>query len=133
MPTAPPAPVRFTTTTGCVSVFSICAASGRPTMSATPPGGKGTIMVTGFEGYAAWPNAVEAKRARKNKTARDIGLLLRRESNTLLQKLHFIGSLAARWRVKWRGTSQQEIAMLKKLAVLAAGLALSAPVLADRG
>jgi hypothetical protein len=47
--------------------------------------------------------------------------------------LHFIGSLAARWRVKWRGTSQQEIAMLKKLAVLAAGLALSAPVLADRG
>jgi hypothetical protein len=45
--------------------------------------------------------------------------------------LHFIGSLAARSRVKWRGTSEQEVAMLKKLAVLAAGLALSAPVLAD--
>jgi hypothetical protein len=45
--------------------------------------------------------------------------------------LHFIGSLAALSRVKWRGTSEQEIAMLKKLAVLAAGLALSAPVLAD--
>jgi hypothetical protein len=50
MPTAPPAPVRFTTTTGWRSVFSIEAASGRPTMSATPPGGNGTIMVIAFEG-----------------------------------------------------------------------------------
>ena len=50
MPTAPPAPVRFTTTTGCFSVFSICEASGRPTMSATPPGGNGTIIVIGFDG-----------------------------------------------------------------------------------
>jgi hypothetical protein len=50
MPTAPPAPARFTTTTGCFRVFSIDAASGRPTMSATPPGGNGTIMVIGLDG-----------------------------------------------------------------------------------
>ena len=50
MPTEPPAPGRFTTTIGCPSVFSMVAASGRPTMSATPPGGKGTIMVIGRVG-----------------------------------------------------------------------------------
>src|ERR671914_1517329 len=71
MPTAPPAPVRFTTTTGCFQIFSICAASGRPTMSATPPGGNGTTIVTGFEGYA-WPSAAAAKTS----SAIPIGILL---------------------------------------------------------
>ncbi|MGH8691885.1 MAG: hypothetical protein ACREUS_12755 [Burkholderiales bacterium] len=50
----------------------------------------------------------------------------------MLQILHFIGSLAGAWRVKWRGTFEQELAMLKKLILAAAGLAISAPVLADR-
>src|SRR5688572_18444759 len=80
MPTAPPAPVRFTTTTGCLSDFSICDARGRPTMSATPPGGNGTIMVIGFEGYASWASAVKA--ARNSTAAMGIflmELLLRRE------------------------------------------------------
>jgi len=46
--------------------------------------------------------------------------------------LHFLGSPEVRRRVKWRGASEQEIAMLKKLILAAAGLAISAPVLADR-
>jgi hypothetical protein len=37
-------------TTGCFSDLSIIAASGRPVMSATPPGGNGTIIVIGFDG-----------------------------------------------------------------------------------
>jgi hypothetical protein len=40
----------LTTTTGCLWVFSIVTASGRPTMSATPPGGNGTIIVIGRDG-----------------------------------------------------------------------------------
>jgi hypothetical protein len=48
--------------------------------------------------------------------------------------LHFIGSLGGRWRVKCTGTKHKEVAMLKNKLILAAvGLALSAPVLADRG
>jgi hypothetical protein len=52
----------------------------------------------------------------------------------MLQMLHFIGSRRAGWCVKWRGTKRtKEIAMLNKLILAATGLALSAPVLADRG
>jgi len=50
MPTAPPAPGRLTITTGCLSDFSMMPASGRPTTSATPPGGNGLTIVIGFEG-----------------------------------------------------------------------------------
>src|SRR5687768_7790625 len=77
MPTAPPAPVRFTTTTGCFSAFSICEASGRPTISATPPGGNGTIIVTGLDGYASWAATGIARNDSNRSTSRDIGLLLR--------------------------------------------------------
>jgi hypothetical protein len=47
--------------------------------------------------------------------------------------LHFIGSLAAGSRVKWHGTTNRRLPMLKKLAALAAGLVIAAPALADRG
>jgi hypothetical protein len=47
--------------------------------------------------------------------------------------LHFLGSLAAPWRVKWHGTTNKEPAMLKKLALAAAALMLAAPALADHG
>jgi hypothetical protein len=50
MPTAPPAPGRLINTMGCFSDFSMIAASGRPTISATPPGGNGTTIVIGFDG-----------------------------------------------------------------------------------
>ena len=44
----------------------MAAASGRPTMSATPPGGNGTIMVIGLVGYCACaPKASSAKSAAK--------------------------------------------------------------------
>jgi hypothetical protein len=51
----------------------------------------------------------------------------------MLQMLHFIGSLAAGSRVKWHGTTNRRLPMLKKLAALAAGLVIAAPALADRG
>ena len=38
-PTAPAAPVLFTTTTGFLRIFSIADATGRAVKSATPPGG----------------------------------------------------------------------------------------------
>jgi hypothetical protein len=51
----------------------------------------------------------------------------------MLQMLHFIGSLAGPWRVKWRGTNEQEVAMLKKLILAVTGLALAIPAFADNG
>ena len=95
MPTAPPAPVRFTTTTGCLSVFSICAASGRPTMSATPPGGNGTTMVIGSRGIRLLRKGKLREHQQDTSEMRDMDLLLPAEINTLLQMLHFIGSLQA--------------------------------------
>jgi hypothetical protein len=50
----------------------------------------------------------------------------------MLQMLHFIGSLAARGRVKCSGTQHERRAqVLKKLALVIAALAVSAPALAD--
>jgi hypothetical protein len=52
----------------------------------------------------------------------------------MLQMLHFIGSLAAYGRVKCSGTQpERRPQVFKKLAVLFAALAVSAPALADRG
>src|SRR4030095_4522504 len=53
MPMPPPAPALFSMTTGEPSARPIASASGRPTISATPPGGNGTIIVIGFDGYAS--------------------------------------------------------------------------------
>src|SRR5580700_6635014 len=52
-PTAPAAPDLFSITTGCLSIVSITAASGRVTTSEAPPGGKGLMIVTAWEGYAS--------------------------------------------------------------------------------
>src|SRR5687768_15578277 len=53
MPIAPPAPARFSMTTGCLSAAPSASATGLATVSATPPGGNGTIIVTGRSGYCA--------------------------------------------------------------------------------
>ena len=53
MPTAPAAPGLFTTATGCLRDFSRPAATGRAVRSATPPGGKGTMIWMGLEGYVS--------------------------------------------------------------------------------
>src|SRR4051812_19369899 len=54
MPMPPPAPALFSMITGCFRKRLIASAAGRATMSATPPGGNGTIMVIGLLGYASW-------------------------------------------------------------------------------
>src|SRR5215831_4729185 len=51
MPSAPPAPARFSTTTDCLSSRESASATGRATVSATPPGGNGTIIVIGRSGH----------------------------------------------------------------------------------
>src|SRR6185295_4464798 len=51
MPSAPPAPARFSTTTDCFSSRPSASATGRATVSATPPGGNGTIIVIGRSGH----------------------------------------------------------------------------------
>src|SRR5689334_11473944 len=99
MPSAPPAPVRLTITTGCFSDFSIMAASGRPTMSATPPGGNGTTIVIGWAGYPCATASWEKNQAKTRTALRDMDLLRTAESNTRLHHLHFIGSLQRRCRV----------------------------------
>src|ERR1700682_1890396 len=53
MPMAPPAPALFSMTIGALSTRLIASAAGRATMSATPPGGNGTISAIGFDGYAS--------------------------------------------------------------------------------
>src|SRR5215470_8273568 len=57
MPTAPAAPVLFTTTTGFLRIFSIDAATGRAVKSATPPGGNGATIVIGRSGNFSWARA----------------------------------------------------------------------------
>src|SRR5882672_99881 len=66
MPTPPPAPARFSTTIGCLSTRPIASAIGRATVSATPPGGKGTIIVIGRFGYSC---ALSGKAARSSRNA----------------------------------------------------------------
>src|ERR1051325_4203117 len=98
MPTAPPAPVRLMTTTGSLSDFCITLASGRPTMSATPPGGNGTIIVIGFDGESCATIAGESAASAMSSMvlmASSCG-----QRYTLLQLLHFVGSLVAGRRVK---------------------------------
>ena len=46
----PPAPCLFSITTDCPSCLPSACATGRATLSATPPGGKGTISVMGRDG-----------------------------------------------------------------------------------
>src|SRR6185369_5994399 len=72
IPTAPAAPVLFTTTTGFLSTFSSAAATGRAVRSATPPGGKGTTMVIGRSGYFSWPETLTAARSRINDTKKKL-------------------------------------------------------------
>ncbi|CFW51695.1 Uncharacterised protein [Bordetella pertussis] len=50
MPTLPPAPGRFSTSTVCFRCGCIAWAMARPKMSAAPPGGYGTTTVTGCSG-----------------------------------------------------------------------------------
>jgi hypothetical protein len=50
MPSAPPAPTLLSTTTVCFSCFESASATGRATVSASPPGGNGTIIVIGLSG-----------------------------------------------------------------------------------
>ncbi len=46
-PMLPPAPERFSTTTGCLSATASRSARSRPITSVDPPGAKGTTSVTG--------------------------------------------------------------------------------------
>ena len=50
VPTVPPAPPRFSITTGCPNSLLSPSATTRPTMSVEPPGGNGTISVIGLVG-----------------------------------------------------------------------------------
>jgi hypothetical protein len=50
MPTFPPAPGRFSTTTGCPSASPSGGASVRQSVSTTAPGGKGLTRRIGFDG-----------------------------------------------------------------------------------
>jgi hypothetical protein len=50
MPIAAPAPARFSTTTGCFRVSESFCAAARENVSVGPPGGKGTIQRSGFDG-----------------------------------------------------------------------------------
>ena len=63
MPNPPPAPARFSTTMVALSSRASASATGRATVSATPPGGKGTIMVMlRPSGQALWADAGFAPR-----------------------------------------------------------------------
>src|SRR5580765_5847731 len=70
MPTAPAAPVLFTTTTGFFRTFSSAAATGRAVRSATPPGGKGATMVIGRSGYFSCAETLTATKSRTIKASK---------------------------------------------------------------
>src|SRR6185503_2704760 len=55
VPIVPLAPARFSTTTPCPHASCSFAPTTRATMSVPPPGGKATMIFTGFVGNAATP------------------------------------------------------------------------------
>src|SRR5262249_38469173 len=61
----PLAPTRFSTTTGWPRVCPSLSASTRAAMSGAPPGGIGTMIVTGRDGNCADASVAEKSRARK--------------------------------------------------------------------
>src|SRR5262245_36628731 len=64
-PIMPAAPGRFSTTTGWPSCALRLGASARPTLSRSPPGGKGTIIFSGLVGNsAACATAIHASQAK---------------------------------------------------------------------
>src|SRR5580765_2874037 len=66
----------FSTTTGCPSSSPSFAATGREKESVGPPGGNGTIHLSGFEGYWAKPELAKA-RSRRQASLRIDALRLR--------------------------------------------------------
>src|SRR6185437_6021401 len=62
----PPAPARFSTTTGWPSDSAMRWPTPRASTSGTPPAVVGTRTRMGFDGKSLWPKAF---RARKSKTA----------------------------------------------------------------
>src|SRR3954447_19782764 len=56
-PTCPAAPALASTTTGCLRIGSMAAASGRVTRSLMPPGGNALMMVMACEGKVSCANA----------------------------------------------------------------------------
>src|SRR6476469_1556448 len=62
-PTCPAAPALASTTTGCLRIGSMAAASGRVTRSLMPPGGNALMMVTACEGKVSCANAGPAASA----------------------------------------------------------------------
>src|SRR5262245_43971610 len=64
----PPAPDRFSTTTGCFSPVPAFCATMRATMSVPPPGAYGTTRRIGLLG-SAWPSAAWAKQAHSSNAA----------------------------------------------------------------
>src|SRR5512133_91756 len=60
MPSVPPAPARFSTTTGWPSRAASPAATRRPSRSLDPPGGKGTTSLIGRVGKAGCASAGRA-------------------------------------------------------------------------
>src|SRR5215469_1842838 len=55
LPSVPPAPVTFSTTTCWPSVRDMCSPTMRATTSVGPPAANGTMRVIGRSGYAALP------------------------------------------------------------------------------
>src|SRR4051794_34874831 len=75
MPMPPPAPPRLSTTTDWPRSRVMASATGRPTTSASPPGGNGTTIVIVLLGYGACATArpAAATRPAATKIRRNIG------------------------------------------------------------
>jgi len=67
VPVMPPAPARFSATTGCPSISDSFCATTRPTRSVACPGGHGMTMRKGRFGYAGCASAAphSVSKARK--------------------------------------------------------------------
>src|SRR5206468_11780058 len=68
-PIAPFAPGRFSTTTGCLIASETPGAMARASVSATPPGGKLTINLTGLSGQVCAAALAHNAHAAINATA----------------------------------------------------------------
>src|SRR5262245_11629805 len=64
MPIMLPAPALFSTKNGWPSALDKCCASTRARMSVPPPGGEGTITLTGRIGYSVCPQTCPQERSK---------------------------------------------------------------------
>src|SRR5882672_10424443 len=113
----PAAPLLFSTTTDCCHFSPSFAAMVRAEMSVPPPGGKGTMNVTGFAGYPCAP----ASATQKNRVRPHLRIAPLKELTSLLDDRFALGR-SERLEVRRPGLAVLVIRQPRRLAPAPRGM-----------